>query len=113
VQIRHELRWTPETGQVAERESPSGTAGWPEVDISSVRNKHSPEFKAKVTLAGVQEEGTVTELSRRFEVRASQIHASKKALLNGAASLFACGQAHGKDWVADEAQFAALFEKIG
>ena len=25
------VRWTPETGQVAKRESPLGTAGWPEV----------------------------------------------------------------------------------
>jgi hypothetical protein len=25
------VRWTPETGQVAKRESPLGTADWPEV----------------------------------------------------------------------------------
>jgi hypothetical protein len=25
------LRWSPKTGQVAKRESPLGTAGWPEV----------------------------------------------------------------------------------
>jgi hypothetical protein len=28
---REGLRWPPKTGQVAKRESPFGTAGWPEV----------------------------------------------------------------------------------
>jgi len=27
----YKLRWTPETGQVAKRESSLGTAGWPKV----------------------------------------------------------------------------------
>ena len=54
------------------------------------------------------------ELSSRFGVHASQIHAWKKTLLEGTASLFA--RSHGGtkgDAIADEALLAPLYEKIG
>ena len=56
----------------------------------------------------------MAELSSRFGVHASQIHAWKKTLLEGTVSLFARGNSSTANGVAsDEALMAFLYEKIG
>lgn len=56
------------------------------------RRNHSPEFKAKVAVAAVRNEGTLTELSKRFVVHPGQVTAWKDQLLRGATEVFAEGR---------------------
>ena len=77
--------------------------------MANVRKKHGVDFKAKVALAAVREDGTVAELSSRYGVHASQIHAWKKTVIDGVGSLFARGKAwrvrrcHGRRCAAGQA----------
>ena len=59
--------------------------------MANIRKKHGVDFKAKVALAAVREDCTVAELSSRYGVHASQIHAWKKTAIDGLGSLFAKG----------------------
>jgi transposase len=82
--------------------------------MANVRKKHAVDFKAKVALAAVREDSTVAELSSRYGVHASQIHAWKKTVIDGVGSLFAKGKGGAADTAAaDDARPAKLYEKIG
>ena len=82
--------------------------------MAHVRKKHGVDFKAKVALSALREDGTVAELSSRYGVHASQIHAWKKTALDGVPSLFArsTSEPSGAS-AADEARLALLYAKIG
>ncbi len=79
--------------------------------MKQTRKKHSPSFKAKVSLSAIQGDETIAQLSSRFEVHPSQIHAWKRALVEGAPGLFTADQkSQGK---AKEAEINQLYRHIG
>jgi transposase len=52
------------------------------------RRNHTPAFKAKVALAAVKGEKTLSELAQQFDVHPNQIKQWKDQLLEGAAGVF-------------------------
>ena len=56
--------------------------------MSNKRKKYSPEFKAKVALAALKNEQTISELSQKFGVHPNMISTWKKALVDNAADTF-------------------------
>ena len=52
------------------------------------RKNHAPEFKAKVALEAIREEMTLTELSKKYGVHATQISTCKRAAIENMASAF-------------------------
>ena len=52
------------------------------------RRNHSPAFKAKVALAAIRGEKTMSELAEQFDVHPNQISTWREQLLEGASDVF-------------------------
>jgi transposase-like protein len=78
--------------------------------MSNKRKRYNPEFKAKVALAAIKNEETMSELSARFGVHPTMISAWKRALLDSASDIFDKNQKAKKQ---TEKQVDALYKKIG
>ena len=75
------------------------------------RRTHSASFKAKVALAAIKGERTITQLAEQFDVHPNQITTWKAQLEGGAADVFVPGG--GAAHVAPPVDVKALHAKIG
>ena len=74
------------------------------------RKQHSPQFKAKVALAALQNEETAAQLASRFDIHPTMITAWKRKLIDNAPELFDKGQKSRKQ---AESQIDELHRHIG
>jgi transposase-like protein len=78
--------------------------------MSKKRRTHSPDFKAKVALAAIKGDETLSELARRYQINANLIVKWKKLLLENSAEVFASGKGLAPD---RESEIKSLQAKIG
>ncbi len=74
------------------------------------RRNHSPTFKAKVALAALKGDKTLSQLAEQFEIHPNQIQAWKKQLLSSAEDVVGRGETERKD---HEREVEQLRAKIG
>ena len=75
------------------------------------RKSHRAAFKAKVAMAAVKGDRTISELASMHGVHPTMIHVWKKQLLDGAADVFQSGAKTSS--AEHEALQAQLYEQIG
>ncbi len=75
------------------------------------RRKHGAAFKAKVAVAALRGDQTISELASPFEIHPTLIHTWKKQLVESAPQLFRSG--HGQQDKGQEALVAKLYQQIG
>jgi len=75
------------------------------------RRNHTAAFKAKVALAALKGEKTLSEIAQQFDVHPNQVTQWKTALLEGAAGVFGSGSG-GAD-AAAAVDVKSLHAKIG
>ena len=75
------------------------------------RRKHGAAFKAKVAVAALRGDQTISELASRFEIHPTLIQTWKKHLVESAPELF--GSGHGQQGKGQEALVAKLYQQIG
>jgi transposase len=78
--------------------------------MKTTRNRHSAEFKAKVTLEAIAGHATVPELAKRYGLHPTQIFKWKKEFLENAARVF---ERDGARHDVGNDREAELLQKIG
>jgi transposase-like protein len=81
-----------------------------EQKMSQKRRNHSPDFKAKVALAAIKGDQTLSEIASRYAINANLVVKWKKQLLEQSAEVFASGKGLAPD---RESEIKSLQAKIG
>jgi transposase len=77
--------------------------------MGKIRKKHSPQFKAKVALAAIQNDETIAQIASRFGVHPNMVSAWKRQMLEGAADIF---DKNGKIHKQTQAETNELYRQI-
>jgi transposase len=59
-----------------------------DLTMGKKRKTHSPQFKAKVALAAIQNDETASQIASRFGVHPTMVSNWKRQMLEGAADIF-------------------------
>ncbi len=78
--------------------------------MSKKRRNHAPQFKAKVALAAIKGDETLSNLASRYDINANLIVKWKKQLLDSSAEVFASGTGLSPN---RESEIKSLQAKIG
>lgn len=81
--------------------------------MSNKRKQYSSQFKAKVALAAVRGEKTVSELASEYEVHPTMVNTWKRQLLEEASSIFDKGSPGSKTKDNPQAEMDELYRQIG
>jgi putative transposase len=76
------------------------------------RKNYGSSLKAKVAIAALKEQKTISQLASQHSVHSTQIHAWKRQLLEGAAEIFERGRSSRREQEFEQRE-AELFEVIG
>jgi transposase len=79
--------------------------------MKTTRNRHTAEFKAKVTLEAIAGHATVPELAKRYGLHPTETFKWKKDFLENAARVFERGEGGRRETGPDRE--AELLQKIG
>ncbi|BBO86750.1 hypothetical protein DSCO28_73160 (plasmid) [Desulfosarcina ovata subsp. sediminis] len=79
--------------------------------MGNKRKTHSPQFKAKVALAAIQNDETTAQLASRFGIHPTMVSSWKRQMLEGAADIF--DKNHKTTRKQAEAQTDELYRQIG
>ena len=78
--------------------------------MGKMRKRHSPQFKAKVAQAAIQNDETIAQIAGRFGVHPAMVSTWKRQMLEGAADIF--GKNHNSRKQA-QSQTDELYRQIG